>query len=85
MQLAVSRADEREKRVVRIAPQFQVIGLMLCVVAWAVYLGKSFHADGAIPMVYNYLSLGSFFIIFMVTWFVGVLLGGRWERFHGEG
>jgi hypothetical protein len=80
---ASARADERDREVMRLAPQVQVVGLMLGLAAWHIFLGQRFHDEGAIPMVYNYLIFGSLFILFMLTWFLGVLLGYRLHRFHG--
>jgi len=83
MSWAAARADERDREVMRLAPQVQVVGLMLGLATWHIFLGQRFHDDGAIPMVYNYLIFGSMFILFMLTWFIGVLLGYRLHRFHG--
>jgi len=84
MSLAAARADERDRSVMRVAPQVQVVGQMLGLAAWHIFLGQRFHDEGAIPMVYNYLTFGSQFILFMITWFAGVLLGYRLQRFHGQ-
>ncbi|MBC8327196.1 MAG: hypothetical protein H8E31_00440 [Planctomycetes bacterium] len=85
MAAASRRADERDLRVIRTAPQFQAVGLLLGLAAWNIWLGENFHDQGAVPMVYIYLSLGSLFILYLSCWFAGVLLGYRLGRFHGQG
>ncbi len=85
MALSCRGADERELRLIRAAPQFQAVGLLLGVAAWNVYLGQSFHEQGAVPMVYHYLGFGSLFILYLTTWFAGVLLASRLAPLHAEG
>ncbi len=85
MALGSRSADERDQRVLRLAPQVQAVGLLLGLAGWNVYLGQSFHEEGAVPMVYTYLTFGSLLIVYMTGWFAGVLLGYRLGRIHGQG
>ena len=73
-------ADEREKRAIKAAPQFQVIAILGGLVLWLLYVGQQFHDAQAVPMVYTYLTFGTMFILYMLGWFVGVLCSGRFGR-----
>ena len=78
--LATSRADERELRAIKSAPKFQVVAILVGLVLWQIYLGQKFHDAGAVPIVYNYLTFGTIFILYMLSWFAGVLYSGRFGR-----
>jgi hypothetical protein len=73
-------ADERELRAIKSAPQFQVVAIIIGLVLWQTYLGQKFHDTGAIPVVYNYLTFGTIFILYMMSWFAGVLCSNRFGR-----
>ena len=83
MAAASKRADERDREIIRIAPQFQATALIFGLAAWQVYLGERFHEQGATPMVYHYLSFGSLLFLYTSSWFLGVLVGARFHRIHG--
>mgnify|MGYP006865026473 CR=1 FL=1 len=85
MALGSRSADERDQRVLRLAPQVQAVGLLLGLAGWNVFLGQKFHDEGAVPMVYTYLTFGSLLIVYMTCWFAGVLLGYRLGRIHAQG
>ena len=36
-------------------------------------------------MVYNYFSFGYFFMVYMTSWFMGVLVSDRVCNSHGQG
>gem|GEM_PF-945083 len=78
--LASRTADEREQRAIKAAPQFQVVGIIIGLALWQLYLGQKFHDAGTVPIVYNYLTFGTIFILYMLSWFTGVLCSNRFGR-----
>lgn len=83
--LAQSKADERERWVLTWGALGQSRALILVMVLWSVILTQRFHDQGAIPVVYFYLILGSLFIVQLVAHFCGILPGSWAARHHAQG
>jgi hypothetical protein len=82
--LARKSADERDQAVLGWAPQVQAISVLLLVAAWCVTLPVRFHSEGSVPTIYFYLISGSAWLVYMLTYFAGVILGSWVAPRHGQ-
>jgi hypothetical protein len=82
--LARKNADERDQRVLGWAPHAQSILLLLVVVAWCVTMPIRFHDEKSVPTIYFYLISGSAWLVYMLAFFVGILLGSWVSPRHAQ-
>jgi hypothetical protein len=80
-----SKTDERDRPVLSWAATVQSTVVFLTLAAWTTILPKLYHEDGAIPVVYCYLILGSIFIVHMLSYPLGILRGCWGLKHHGQG
>jgi len=79
---AARKADERDRPALSWGPGAQSVGVLLAISAWCTILPSLYHDEGAVPMVYMYLIFGSVFLVYLSSYFVGVLLGCWGLRHH---
>ena len=77
--------DERDQRILSRAPIVQRVAVLLAVVAWSVALTESFRGTGGIPTDYMYVIVASVFIIDLMAFSIGILLGYWWMERYGQG
>jgi hypothetical protein len=82
--LARKLADERDKAVLAWAPHTQAISIVLLVAAWCTVLPIRFHDEGAAPTIFCYLLSGSVWLVYMFSFFIGILLGGWVSPRHAQ-
>ncbi len=83
--LARTRADERDRAVLGWAPHTQAIAILLVMAAWCTLLPIRFHDEGAAPTIFFFLMMGSVWLVYMLSFFVGLLLGSWVAPRHGQG
>ena len=77
--------DERDKRILSRAPNVQRIAILLTVVVWSIVLTESFRGTDGIPTDYMYVMMASAWIVDLMSFSVGILLGYWWMERYGQG
>ena len=77
--------DERDQRILSRAPNVQRIAILLTVIAWSIALTESFRGTDGIPTDYMYVIVASAFIVDLMAFSVGILLGYWWMERYGQG
>lgn len=77
--------DERDRRILNRAPNVQRIAILLTVVVWSIVLTESFRGTDGIPTDYMYVIVASVFIVDVMAFSVGILLGYWWMERYGQG
>lgn len=67
--------DELDRKVLAKAPAFQSAAMLLAFAAWAIYLSESYHAAGAVPLVYIFLMFGTLVLVNLLAHAGGILIG----------
>jgi hypothetical protein len=76
--------DERDQRVLLMAPNIQTAAMLITIALWHVALTESFRGEG-VPTGYLSIVFWSVFLAFMTAYSGGILIGYRLGRTHGEG
>jgi hypothetical protein len=76
--------DERDLKVMALAPTFQAGAMLVTVVAWTIYLTEEFRGVG-IPTEYMYPLFGTVFLVFMLAHSAGILISYGFSRRHAQG
>lgn len=77
--------DERDRRIMTIAPQVQAAAGLVTVAGWSVALTESFRGQDGIPTDYMYLLFWSLFVAHMLAHSAGILFGYWFARDHAQG
>jgi hypothetical protein len=77
-------ADERDRQILRGAPAFQGVTLLLLSVIWAIALTEGYWYQQAIPIQYPNLIFWTNVLFFFLSWSVGVLYGYWRMNVYGE-
>lgn len=75
--------DERDLKVMALAPTFQAGAMLVTVVAWTIYLTEEFRGVG-IPTEYMYPLFGTVFLVFMLAHSAGILISYGFSRRHAQ-
>jgi hypothetical protein len=80
---AVSKGapDERDERVLAIAPHIQVAAILVTVASWSAVLTEVYRGEG-IPTGFMYLLFWSVFLAYMLAHSAGILFGYWFARDH---
>ena len=74
---ADSALDERDRAILAGAPRLQSAAMLVTLAAWMIGLIERFHSAGAVPMVYLYLVFWSCWVVSLLAFPLGILLGYR--------
>jgi hypothetical protein len=77
--------DERDKIILSRAPQAQSVSVIIALVIWAIALTEAYRDEGGIPIVFPTLIFGSIFIVNMLAYTIGILVGYRIAPYNGQG
>ena len=77
--------DERDKRILSIAPHAQAAACLMTVAAWTTVLTEAFRGESGIPTGFMHLMFWSVFIVYMLSHSIGILFGYWFAKDHGEG
>jgi len=69
--------DERDRSILAAAPRLQSAGMLVTLAGWMVWLIERFHGAGAVPLVYLYLLFWSCWVVSLLMFPLGILLGYR--------
>jgi hypothetical protein len=83
-ELGRSVVDERDLRILSRAPVVQRIAVLLTLVVWSIALTESFRDPGAVPTDFLYVIVASAFIVDLMAFSVGILLGYWWMERYGQ-
>jgi hypothetical protein len=77
--------DERDRKILMVAPNAQSVASLLTVVAWSIALTEAYRGEPGIPTGFMYLISWSVFVVQAIAYPAGVLLGYWFARSHGQG
>jgi len=77
--------DERDQTILARASSVQSGAALLTLAACSVGLTEAYWDEGAVPVAYVYLVFWATFVVYLVSYSAGILLGYRRSRFDGEG
>jgi hypothetical protein len=74
--------DERDKRILAVAPHIQAAAGLITFITWSVFLTETYRGEG-IPTGFMYLIFWSMFIAHMLAHSAGILFGYWFARDNG--
>ena len=77
--------DERDQMILGKTARLQLSMVLATLLIWAIALTEVYWEEKFIPLVFAYLIFLSSLIVNFLAMPIGVLLGYRWARLHGEG
>lgn len=69
--------DERDRVILSGASTGQAGAMLVTVAAWNIKLAETYHAGGAVPVVFIYLIFWSCMMMSILAWFGGIVIGYR--------
>ncbi len=77
--------DERDRSIMARAGTVQSALMLATLAGWAIVLSETYWDERAIPIVFSYLIFWSVFIVYLLAYSLGILLGYAGWGNHGEG
>ena len=77
--------DERDQMILGKTVRLQLTVVLASLLIWAIVLTEVYWAQKSMPLVFAYLIFLSSLIVNFLAMPIGVLLGYRWARLHGQG
>ena len=69
--------DERDRMILYGASSGQAGAMLVTLAVWGVALAETYHAAGAVPVVFLYLIFWSCLMMSVLAWFGGIVIGYR--------
>jgi len=77
--------DERDVMILGKTARLQLTAVLLGLLVWAIALTEVYWEQKSVPLAFVYLIFLSSMIVNFLAMPIGVLLGYRWARLHGQG
>ena len=80
-----AKLDERDQRILSVAPHAQAVAVLITLVAWSIALTEIYRGEGGIPRGFMYLMASSVFLAYLLAHSAGILMGYWFARHDAEG